>query len=98
MLKSFYSRNFIFFGIYVPAQGLLSELQQQYQFNRLAEYREGLEKQYSGYERTGGNDDGFSGKYSFIRLEGAKQVIAVMKCPGVINRIWTPAPSNDTIS
>ncbi len=98
MLKSIYSCNFIFFGINVAAQGLLSELQRHYQFNRLAEYREGVVRQYSGYDLTGGNDDGFSGKYSFIRLEGAKQVIAEMKCPGVINRIWTPTPSNDTIS
>src|SRR3712207_1917507 len=44
----------------------------------------------SSYDRTGGNDDGFSGKYSFVRKEGAGLVIADLKGPGVVYRIWTP--------
>ncbi len=46
----------------------------------------------SSYDRTGGNDDGFSGKYSFIRKEEGGLVIADLKGPGVITRIWTPTP------
>ena len=49
----------------------------------------------SSYDRTGGNDDGFSGKYSFIRKEGDALVIADLKGPGVIYRIWTPTPTDD---
>lgn len=54
-------------------------------------------KQISSYDTTGGNDDGFSGKYSFLRKEKGKLVIADLKGSGVIQRIWTPTPTNDTI-
>ncbi|HEY3370373.1 MAG TPA: glycoside hydrolase family 172 protein [Prolixibacteraceae bacterium] len=54
-------------------------------------------RQISSYDTTGGNDDGFSGKYSFLRKEGSNSIIAELKGPGVIQRIWTPTPSNDTI-
>src|ERR1051326_4643031 len=47
----------------------------------------------SSYDRTGGNDDGFSGKYSFVRKEGDGLVIADLQGPGVIYRIWTPTPT-----
>lgn len=49
----------------------------------------------SSYDRTGGNDDGFSGKYSFIAKEDDGLVIADLKGPGIIYRIWTPTPSDD---
>ncbi len=55
-------------------------------------------EQVSSYDRTGGNDDGFSGKYSYIRKEGDKLVLADLSGPGVINRIWTATPTNDSIS
>lgn len=65
--------------------------------DRLPEYRSGCHvEQFSSYDRTWGNDDGFSGKYSYLRKEGGKLVIAEMKGAGVINRIWTPTP-NDNI-
>jgi hypothetical protein len=51
----------------------------------------------SSYDRTGGNDDGFSGKYSFIREEPDGLVIADLTGPGVITRIWTPTPSDDVL-
>lgn len=51
----------------------------------------------SSYDRTGGNDDGFSGKYSFIRKEGDGLVIADLQGPGVITRIWTPTPTDDPV-
>ncbi|HYY42421.1 MAG TPA: glycoside hydrolase family 172 protein, partial [Pyrinomonadaceae bacterium] len=49
----------------------------------------------SSYDRTGGNDDGFGGKYSVIRREAGGLVIADLKGPGVIYRIWTPTPTDD---
>ena len=50
----------------------------------------------SSYDRTGGNDDGFSGKYSFVRKEGDGLVIADLQGPGVIYRIWTPLRVTNT--
>lgn len=56
-----------------------------------------ISKQISSYDTTGGNDDGFSGKYSYLREEDGKQVIAELEGPGIIHRIWTPTPTTDTI-
>lgn len=76
---------------------LIDELEHLYNFSLLPKYREGIIEQESSYDRTGNNDDGFSGKYSFIRKEDNKLVLAEYKGPGVINRIWTPTPTTDTI-
>lgn len=73
------------------------ELQNLADISRLSLYRTGKIEQLSSYDRTGGNDDGFSGKYSFIREEAEGLVMADLKGPGVINRIWTPTPSADTV-
>ncbi|KOH45747.1 glycoside hydrolase family 172 protein [Sunxiuqinia dokdonensis] len=54
-------------------------------------------EQESSYDRTGGNDDGFSGKYSYISKEKEGLVLAEFEGPGVVNRIWTPTPTNDTL-
>ena len=55
--------------------------------------------QTSSYDRTGGNDDGFSGKYSYIRMNpDSTLVIFEADGPGVINRIWTPTPSDDSLA
>lgn len=54
-------------------------------------------KQISSYDTTGGNNDGFSGKYSYLRKENNNLVIADLKGAGVIHRIWTPTPTEDTI-
>lgn len=51
----------------------------------------------SSYDRTGGNDDGFSGAHSFIRKENGGLVIADLKGPGIITRIWTPTPTDDPV-
>ncbi|HVF28956.1 MAG TPA: hypothetical protein VM943_11990, partial [Pyrinomonadaceae bacterium] len=51
----------------------------------------------SSYDRTGGNDDGFSGKHSFLRKEPGGLVIADLKGPGVITRMWTPTPTDDIV-
>lgn len=51
----------------------------------------------SSYDRTGGNDDGFSGKYSFIRKEGDALIIADLKGPGILQRISTPTPKKEPL-
>jgi hypothetical protein len=51
----------------------------------------------SSYDRSGGNDDGFSGKYSFLRKEPGGLVIADLEGPGAITRIHTPTPTDDIV-
>ncbi len=51
----------------------------------------------SSYDRTGGNDDGFSGKYSFVRKDTNGVVLADLQGPGVIYRVWTPTPTDDVM-
>jgi len=51
----------------------------------------------SSYDRSGGNDDGFSGKFSFLRKEPGGLVVADLEGPGAIYRIHTPTPTDDTI-
>jgi len=50
-------------------------------------------RMFSSYDRTGGNDDGFSGTYSRLRVEGGDSVLAEVQGPGVIRRIYF-APSD----
>lgn len=76
---------------------LTDELEALYNPALLPLYREGVIEQESSYDRTGGNDDGFNGTYSYLRKEDGKLVLADYKGAGVINRIWTPTPTNDTI-
>jgi len=47
-------------------------------------------KMFSSYDRTGGNDDGFSGAYSRLRIENGNSVLAEMTGPGCIQRIHLP--------
>jgi hypothetical protein len=76
-----------------------NELELLKRVDLLPAYRTGqLVEQLSSYDRTGGNDDGFSGKYSSLREENGQLVLADLKGPGVIQRIWTPTPTNDTLS
>jgi D-arabinan exo alpha-(1,3)/(1,5)-arabinofuranosidase (non-reducing end) len=51
----------------------------------------------SSYDRTGGNDDGFSGRYSFVRREPGGLVLADLEGPGAIYRIHTPTPTEDRL-
>jgi hypothetical protein len=51
----------------------------------------------SSYDRSGGNDDGFSGKYSFVRKEPGGLVLADLEGPGAIYRIHTPTPTDDVV-
>ncbi len=73
-------------------------LQELYRLDLLPRYRQSESiGMLSSYDRTGGNDDGFSGKYSYIRKEGDALVIGDLKGPGCIYRIWTPTPTDDFI-
>ena len=92
---------FLLAGMYVTAQNpyrWTDELELLKRVDKLPEYRTGsYVEQFSSYDRTWGNDDGFAGTYSFLRKEGDKLVIAEMEGPGVINRIWTPTPTDNML-
>lgn len=50
-------------------------------------------KQHSSYDRTGGNDDGFSGTYTHLRKTDAGEfVIFDADGPGCIYRFWSAQP------
>jgi hypothetical protein len=60
-----------------------------YNLENLPRLRSGVKcKMFSSYDRTGGNNDGFNGTYSKLRLENGCSVLAEMSGPGVIQRIW----------
>lgn len=74
------------------------ELEQLKRIDRLPQYRHNqLVEQESSYDRSGGNDDGFSGKYSYLHKENGGLVLADFEGSGVINRIWTPTPTEDSL-
>ncbi len=60
--------------------------------SRLPYLRSSVCQQVSSFDRTGGNDDGFSGQYSFIRMEADKFVIFDESGPGCIYRLWSANP------
>jgi hypothetical protein len=78
---------------------LEDELRSLYDISHLPLYRDlTVEAQVSTYDTTGGNDDGFNGRYSYIRRNrDSSLVIFDVKGSGVINRIWTPTPTDDTL-
>jgi hypothetical protein len=43
---------------------------------------------FSSYDRTGGNNDGFNGTYSKLRVEAGNSILAEVSGPGVVQRIW----------
>ncbi len=74
-------------------------IEQLYRLDKLPLLRDSVKVgSVSSYDRTGGNNDGFSGRYSFVRKEKDGLVLADLKGPGVITRIWTPTPTNDKIA
>lgn len=100
----------LFFLLLVASHGLLAQqttaklaltdfLQQFYNFSALPQYLPVTDAtEVSTYDRTGGNNDGFNGTYSFVtRNADSLLVIFDQKGPGVINRIWTPTPTDDTL-
>jgi hypothetical protein len=78
---------------------LQTELKRLYDIEQLPRYISGSnEWEKSSYDTTGGNDDGFSGRYSFVRRNpDSTLVIFEAKGKGVINRIWMPTRDDDTL-
>jgi hypothetical protein len=76
-----------------------TELKAFYDIASLPSYLDGtISAQQSTFDTTWGNDDGFSGNYSYIRKQSDGSLILFdMQGPGVINRIWTPTPTTDTL-
>lgn len=76
-----------------------TELKAFYNISDLPAYSEGtIIGQASSYDRSGGNDDGFSGRYSFVRRRPDSSLVLLdVQGPGVIDRIWTPTPSDDSL-
>ena len=69
-----------------------------YRLDRLPVLRESTHvASVSSYDRTGGNNDGFGGQFSFVRKEKDGLVLADLTGPGVITRIWTPTPTDDLL-
>lgn len=107
ILKRCLAISFIFCFINFPvafsqsktAISAADELKSFYDISLLPSYRlQTVCGQISSYDTTGGNNDGFDGLYSFIRRnKDSSLVIFDMKGPGVVNRIWTPSPTDDTL-
>ncbi len=73
-------------------------VQEVYRLDRLAVLRDSTKvASVSSYDRTGGNNDGFGGQYSFVRKEPGGLVLADLEGPGVLYRFHTPTPTNDTL-
>ncbi|MEZ4414544.1 MAG: glycoside hydrolase family 172 protein [Gemmatimonadota bacterium] len=82
-----------------PQAGMVAELRALYRADLLPRYRAAsLVAQISSYDTTGGNDDGFQGTYSYVRKEGDFRVLADLAGPGVVNRIWTPTPTDRMVA
>jgi hypothetical protein len=63
---------------------------------RLAELTTGVQtRQFSSFDRTGGNDDGFGGKYSCLRTAADGCVIAEHSGPGEVDAIWFTRDGGD---
>ena len=79
--------------------GLTDFLKEFYDISSLPVYESGTYcAETSTYDRTGGNNDGFAGTYSFVRRNADSTLVLFdQKGPGVINRFWTPTPTDDTL-
>ena len=77
---------------------LTGELRSFYDPSSLPAFLRGKVAQISSYDTTGGNDDGFNGRFSFLKKNpDGSLLLADLHGPGVINRIWTPTPTTDTL-
>jgi hypothetical protein len=64
--------------------------------DRLPELTTGVQtKQFSSFDRTGGNDDGFGGRYSCLRTASGGCVIAEHSGPGEVDAIWFTRDGGD---
>lgn len=65
--------------------------------SRLSEFSDAESVHFSSHDRTGGNDDGFSGLFSRIRVdENREHVLAETEGPGCVRRIWMTWPGRPT--
>jgi hypothetical protein len=53
-------------------------------------------RQFSSFDREGGNDDGFSGRYSALYTEAAEYVIFDALGPGRLNTLWFTSGAGGT--
>lgn len=84
----------------MPARGAAEPvgIEELSRLDRLPAFKQSVKiGSVSSYDRTGGNDDGFSGKYSFVRKDTNGVVLADLQGPGVIYRVWTPTPTDDVM-
>ena len=96
---------FILVGLCLHAQKahekitLSGELRKFSDLSQLPRYQTGtLELGESTYDRTGGNNDGFEGTYSFVRRNADSSLVMLdVDGPGEINRFATPTPRSDTL-
>lgn len=71
--------------------GQTAAIEKLYRLEQLPRLRTGETcKMFSSYDRTGGNDDGFAGTYSKLRVENGNSVLAEMTGAGCIERIHMP--------
>lgn len=97
----------VFFVLYISTSaqekkkslGLIDFLKVYTDIASLPSYESGsYAAETSTYDRTGLNNDGFAGTYSYIRKNAdSSLVIFDVKGSGLINRIWTPTPSEDSL-
>lgn len=79
----------VFFCGYTLAYEPKGSIEELYGIENLPLLRSGVKcKMFSSYDRTGGNDDGFNGTYSKLRVENGNSVIAEMEGAGCVQRIW----------
>ena len=93
---------FLMLSTFVYGQKEISiktELKRLFDIQQLPAYIDGSHvSEKSSYDTTGKNDDGFSGRYSFVRKNpDGTLVIFEAKGKGVINRMWLPVPIDDTL-
>jgi hypothetical protein len=89
---------FLCAGELLAADGWAPGTQELYRLDRLGMFKESVTvASVSSYDRTGGNNDGFGGQYSFVRKEKDGLVLADLEGPGIIYRIWTPTPTDDML-
>ena len=94
-MKTKITLTFIFYFYVVLAVSVCNSyspvepLEDLYNLEKLPRLRPNIKcKMFSSYDRTGGNNDGFNGTYSKLRLEDGCSVLAEMSGAGIIQRIW----------
>ncbi|MBN1894548.1 DUF2961 domain-containing protein [bacterium] len=95
----FFNLFFVLLPVFLQGRGsdeFAPGIQELYRLDWLPRLKQSVEiGSISSYDRSGGNDDGFSGKYSSIRKEAGGLVLVDLKGHGCIYRIWTPTPTDD---